>query len=626
MMKIKITVIIFLSVFALSSCSKKFDTQPFDRISGDVVWSSKANAETFIFSTYGLMYNYASGPGTDPYTLNTLGFDDIYNGAQSVFTGTFDKTADFGFNNWGTIRRCNQIITQVGASTGISDADKVALIAEGKFLRAMSYFDVARRIGRIVWINTVLAPTDSLLLHSTANPTESYKYIIQDLSDAIQGLPTTKIPGRANKYVAESFMTEVCLEAMAYENYPNAPANNPSDPLLDTVMKYGNDVIANGGYSLVSDYGSMFNDVAPTSSETIFAIYNTKLTTAVDNTPMQLYMLNVNNDAIKRFGGSPLFTSDATPFIAWVQHGPTNNLAEDYLVIDKADPTKALPWDQTSQFNAAIDQNASIPSSGNYNKEIPQAGGETSIEHGVVKPGSADNIWTLTNDGRDARYAASFISDSTQFYGQTITTDVHGNASRWSKIVGESYYVSLTNLYWKKGVYTNIPAPAFYYSTPTDYHYMCMRLGRVYLNMAEAYLLKNDVADAVAAFNMTRTVHGKLPPSTASDLATAWTDYKRERRVDLTLENDYYYSLLRWGRYGGPANHGNGGGGTIQELTQVPQVMDISKDLSSFSVVTGSFFGSNNVRVFDASKRYLFPIAQGYLDNNPNFGPQNPNW
>jgi hypothetical protein len=484
----------------------------------------------------------------------------------------------------------------------------------------MSYFSVARKIGRIVWIDKVLTPEDSLLLSSTANPTESYKYIIQDLEDAIQGLPTTHVAGRANKYTAAAMLTEVALEALAYKNYPNAPNISSSDPLLDKVIKNAQLVISQGGYSLESNYGSMFNDGNPQSPEIILGIYRSKINTTCDGTPMQLYTPNVSNDQINNYGGGPLLPSPIHIFEAWVQHGPTENMADAYLVIDKNDPTKALPWNQTSQFLNAIDQSVTIPVS-----TIPQANGETSVEHGVIKSGSSENIWTLTNTGRDARWQASIVSDSSLLYGQLLTTTIKGNATRWMKINGFAYYLSLSNMYWRKGEYNNV-SPRIYVGVPTDYHYVVTRLGRVYLNLAEAYLLKGDIANAEAAFNMTRTVHGQLPPSTATTLADAWTDYKRERRVDLVLENDYYWSLLRWGRYGGAANYGNPSGGAIPELTEVPRVMDISKNRQAFSIVQGSFFAQNNLRVFNNTRAYLFPIAQGYIDRNPKFGPQNPGW
>jgi hypothetical protein len=609
------------SALLAGSCKKSvLDTQPYNKVGEEVIWSTKANAETFIFSTYALMQSFAGGASTDARTTNTLGFDDIYNGSQAVFTESLDRNSDLGFNNWADIRRCNMIIEKVTASSGISEDDKKGLIAEGKFLRAMSYFDVARSTGRIVWIDKVLGPNDELLLPSTANPSESYNYIIKDLEDAIPDLPEAKVPGRANKYTAAAFLTEVCLQALAYQHYPDAANVKPGDPLLDKVIKYAK-VVTDGGYTLENNYGDMFNDLKPTSNEIIFGIYRKAINTSCASTPMQLMVPNMSNDQISQGGGSPLLSSPIRIFEAWVQHGPTQNISDDYLVIDQANPSQALRWDKTSQYLAAVDENASIP----VNK-IPVAAGETSVKHGVIKPSSTQTVWSLTNAGRDARWNASILSDSSsKFYGEILTTTINGNASRWLKISGKAYYQSLSNMYWRKGIYNNV-TPRIYADVNTDYHYVVTRLGRVLLNLAEAYLLKGDVSNAVVTFNKTRTIHGKLPASTAISLNEAWIDYKRERRVDLVLENDYYWSLLRWGRFGGPADSGISSGGVIPELTELPRVIDISKDRKYFSVVQGSFFSSNNVRAFN-TRRYLGPISQSsYLDRNPKFGPQNPGW
>lgn len=206
MKKIITTIGIITGLLALNSCKKVLDTLPTDRISPDIIWSSKANAETFIFSTYGIMNSFASGPGQDPYTTNIIAQGGI-GGANTVFSERPGLTnrSDYGFNNWSAVRRCNVIIKNVSESPGIADADKKELIAEAKFLRAMSYYNVARTIGRIVWIDKVLNENDEFLLPTTANPTESYNYIIKDLEDAIADLPSTKVSGRTNKYVAAAF-------------------------------------------------------------------------------------------------------------------------------------------------------------------------------------------------------------------------------------------------------------------------------------------------------------------------------------------------------------------------------------------------------------------------------------
>lgn len=612
--------IAIITLFSVTSCSDVLNTEPYDRIGEDVVWSNKANAETFIYSTYGIMNSYASGPRSDGYTQNLLSTDGTYNNYSPVFTETIDRYSDVGgFSNFSSIRRCNQIIAKVAESPSISDADKQALIAEGKFLRAMSYYNVARRVGRICWIDKVLAPEDVLTLPSTANPTESYNYIIKDLEDAVAGLPTDKVSGRANKYVAAAFLSQVCLQAAAYKNYPNPPALSANDPLIEKAINYGNMVVNDGGYSLETNYGDMFNEANPKSAEIIFAIYRKALNTTCDGTPMQNMVPNFNNDRIKSYGGSPLLKSSIQIFEAWLEHVPTYNLTKDYLTIDANDPNLAVEWDKTSQYlNAVIE--TTTPTHG-----LKKQDNESFVKVGTINPNSAESVWSLTNQKRDARWAQTFVTDSTNYMGELITTHLGGNANRWMKIGGFTYYTSISNMYWRKGIYTNVN-PRVYVGVQTDYHYVVMRLGKVYLNLAEAYLLKGNIAKAVEMLNKTRVVHGKLPASTANTLAEAWKDYKRERRVDLVLEDDYYYSLLRWGRYGGDANSNIASGGNIPELTEKPFVMDISNDRKAFSVIQGTFWSSSNIRNFTPNKRYLFPIQQGLIEQNSEFGPQNPGW
>lgn len=635
MKKIISTIGILASVLVLNSCKKVLDAEPLDKVSEDVVWSTKANAETFIYGTYGsVMGAYQSGPGTDYYTTNILAQAGNAGAAGNVFLERINNTSDLGFNNWAAVRKCNIIIKKVAESTGISDADKKALIAEGKFLRAMSYFNVARRIGRIVWIDKPLTENDELKLPSTANPTESYAYIIKDLEDAVADLPTAKVAGRTNKYVAAAFLTEVYLEALAYKNYPAAPNVSPTDPFLDKIISNAQLVIS-GGYTLESDYEGMFNETKSTSNEIIYAVYQKAINNYVGNTPMQNSVPNIPAKRINDYGASPLFVK-SMPFECWPENFPAQNLADEYLTVDKADPTKVLPWNQTSQYQNAVDETINVispyyPAAANPlvypHDKVATLSGETIVKQGRIKPGSTETFWTLANENRDARWKATIISDSTRFYGELFTTCMRGNANRFlGEINGAGYGLGLSNMYWRKGIYTNV-SPSFLNSVQTDYHYVCTRLGRVYLNLAEAYLLKGDLTNALINLNKTRVAHGQLPASQAGTLTAAWIDYKRERRVELTEENDFYYSLLRWGRFGGDANDGRASGATITNLTEPIRVMETSKDRKSFCVVTGSFRnGGYNQRVFNFDRRYLFPIPQGFIDANSKFGPQNPNW
>lgn len=620
---------LFVCLLGLNACKKVLETEPYDRISEDVVWSSKSNAETFVFSTYDAITNsFASGPGVDARTSNILGQDGIAGDAYPVFSETLTNNSDYGFNNWANVRRCNLIMKKVQESAGIADADKKTMIAEAKFLRALSYYSIARSTGRIVWIDRVLTPDDELKLPSTANPAESYKLIIKDLEDAVADLPTIKVAGRTNKYVAASFLTEICLQAIAYQNYPNAANVSASDPLLQKVIDNANLVINNGGYSLEADYGGMFNETKNVSPEIILAIYKKAINTTVQDTPMQFMVGNLKPDKLVPMEGYPAYLIPDL-FNCWPGNFPCENLTDEYLVKDDADPTKALPWHQTSQYKAAVDESASVTipyqKIGLKDNVIPKLAEETIVKQGRIKSGSTETVWSLTNRNRDARWASSIVSDSTKFYGDNLVTAVKGNACRWISVNGGIWGASLSNMYWRKGVYTNV-TPTLLNVSKTDYHYVCMRLGRVFLNMAEAYLLKGDLANAKIFLNKTREFHGKIPASMASSSSEVWKDYKRERRVELTEENDYYWSLLRWGRYGGDANNNIASGGTIPELTEPIRVMDITRDRKGFAIVTGPFANGYNDRKFNPNRRYLMPISQRFIDNNPKFGPQNFGW
>jgi hypothetical protein len=618
-------------LFSCLSCKKILNVPDLSAISGSQVWGNTNTAYDFVYQTYSdvLGYQWTGGTGNptqqlaeDAYTVDNLTYANIYgqNYTENIFSGTLNNNddADEGYNDFRRILECNQIIDNVAASSGISASDKVELIAHGYFLRGITNYYEARAFGKIVWIDTVLTQNEQLRLPTVSSPAQSWHYVIQDLEAAAAGLPTTPTPGLANKYVAEAFLSEACLEAEAYSNYPNGPSFSPGDTLLQRAISSAQDVIANGGYAMDANYGEMFNGGNPNASEIIFSEYFNSVTETMLSTPMQWEVVNLTNGYIQKYGGSPMLNNPGI-FQAWNTSGPTQNLAEDYLVVDQNNPSQALPWDSTSQFKTAVSE-STRPSL----TDIPHNAGETDVQYGIVNPASGQTVWTLSNVGRDARWAASIISDSTHFQGETLTTCILGNATRWMNIFGITGDNSLSNLYWSKGVWT--VSPNYFYTTPTNYAFVIMRLGRVYLNLAEAYLLEGDLGDAVAALNQTRTIHGNLPPSTASDLATAWTDYKRERRVDLTTEGDYYWSLLRWGLYGGAANHGNPQVGDIPELDQAPLVMDISKDRMKFNVVTGSFYALNNVRKFDYPRRYLFPIAYTqYILPNPNI-VQNPGW
>ena len=569
------------------------DTQPFEKFGEDVVWSTRANADAFMFNIYRTIVReqYTEFVNEEQYTNNS-----IHVNGTAMTREEITRESDYGFNQFSRIRQCNMAIEKVSVSNELIERDKTELIAEAKFLRAMIYYYLAKRFGIVVWVDRVLTTNEETYkLPTTPDISTSYGYIIKDLEEAAIGMAESTPSGRANKYSAYTLLSEVCLQAAAYTG---------DESLYQKAINAADAVISSGKYSLDADYEGIFNETKRYSDEIILGVYRDKTNTNCDGiADMQNVVPNTNNDRVILTNASPLFIVDKI-FEAWLWWSPSQNLIDEYLVIDQT-TQKAVRWDQSTQFLS------------NVTKVTPSA--SIVKDTGYIANDSRINDWMY--QFRDKRFYATIVYDSCVWFNETVTTCERGNLHR---LVNGSLgpHVGITGYYWRKGVY-NV-SPRVFYGLPTDYHWVVFRLGEVYLNKAEALLRQNKITEAVATLNITREFHGGLPPSEAVTSAEAWMDYKRERRVELTKEGDYYWSLLRWGKYGGDANSGIAPGGKIAELIEPATYIEIAKDRKSYKIeeITHS---QNNVRIFDETRRYLFPIPNGQRVQNENLG-QNPNW
>lgn len=594
--------LLFCTAGVLQGCNDFLDTKPSESYSEELVWSSRSTAEAFILQTYNnVIPKYTDFKTEDCLTTNSV---YVYQGSPNAVRELVDRGWDFGFGDFGTVRRCNLIIEKVAASP-IDEKSKTELIAEGKMLRAMTYYYQAKHTGRVIWVDRVLTEEDDFNLKLTSTIKESYDYILKDLDDGIAGLPTESKAGRLNKNAALALKSEVCLTAAAYTG-EKALFQQAIDA-VDAIQ----------GYTLDSNYEGMFNqDGAYSSPEIILARYRSKDNNTCGNTLMQEMIPNQNNDAIKNFGCSPVMKTDFI-FECWMSHAPSQNLVDNYLVIDRL-TNQAVPWNESTQFKNSVNE---VPVSDVADmaydpKELVNGKGY------VSKDGTKLN--ELVYGDRDKRFYATIVYDSCLFYGETITMCQKGNLNRCSRVGNPgTSHMPLTNYMWRKSIYNVSPRP--FVDVLTDYHYVVFRLGRVLMNKAEALLCQGKWQEAMNVINKTREVHGGLPASTATNLAEAWIDYKRERNVELPLEGDYYWSLLRWGKYGQEANHGLAPTSVIPELNCPATFSEISKDRQRMFVGQVQF--TNDQREF-RTRRYLFPIPQGVINANPALSDadQNPEW
>ena len=613
---VSLAFLIFL--FGMMSCNV-LDTEPFESYDEATVWGSKSTADAFVTGTMSsVMYGYVNGNQTtwEERTSNAV----HSNGGIGFVRETMDRySGDGGFGNFGTIRNCNLIIEKVTEYTGkgLSEAEGKELVAKGKLLRALTYYQQARTMGRFVWVDRVLAPADTasngLMMPTTKTTTESYTYILNDLDAAIPDLPASVKSGELSRNMAYAFKSEIALQAAAYET----DANKKKEWLKASIDAAN----AVEGCSLASAYGNVFNETDRYSNEIIFAIYRDKANTNCEAiVPMQNVIPNTSNDGLQKNGCGPLFkTNGGQPFIGWLWWAPTQHLVDAYEVIDEA-TGNGVAWNESSQFK----NNVTVVEGSAPDWAIDQEKAEV-LYYGNVKGDKSISEIMYTN--RDARFYDTFVYDGATWWSEDIRLTVKGNL--WRKVNGGlGPHIGLTNYFWRKGVYH--VEPRLTNATPTNYHFVVTRYGRVLLNKAEAILWlagmgEGNYSEAVDICNQTRTVHGKLPAKQVNSLEEAWKFYKQERRCELPMENDYYWTLLRWGKHGGYANNGVAPGGKIAGFTEIPTYIEITNDRKSFYIGKVTH-GDNDIREFREDRRYLLPIPQGQIDRNPNLGPQNPGW
>ncbi|WP_321335411.1 RagB/SusD family nutrient uptake outer membrane protein [uncultured Bacteroides sp.] len=126
---------------------------------------------------------------------------------------------------WGDgfkiIRQANTLITDLPKHPELG-AQTDAWIAEAKFIRAWVYFQLVKRYGGLPLIETpqTLDPNDETTLYvARSSHADTFDFILKDLDDAYEGLPSTSDAGRANKYVAAAFKSRVALYAATTARY-----------------------------------------------------------------------------------------------------------------------------------------------------------------------------------------------------------------------------------------------------------------------------------------------------------------------------------------------------------------------------------------------------------------------
>ncbi|MCH7413499.1 RagB/SusD family nutrient uptake outer membrane protein [Belliella sp. R4-6] len=242
--------LVVLLLFIGVSCDT-LEQEPVNQIEVEGAITTNRNAQLALAGIYDAMQS------TNYYGLRYLYYQDAYTD-NLAHAGTFTTDQEVSSrrinpsnlqirSTWQTmysvIRNANFVIFSAPDIENISDAQRLAIIAEARFMRSYVYFDMLRVFGGVPLISDFIADTESLDFSPRASVQEVYQFIIDDLTFAETNLGNTaNAPFRARRFAATALLARVYLQQ----------GNNA------LAAQKASEVISSGTYALQSAYSDIF--------------------------------------------------------------------------------------------------------------------------------------------------------------------------------------------------------------------------------------------------------------------------------------------------------------------------------------------------------------------------------
>jgi len=307
-------VLIAVGIISIFSCQDYLAENNIANVSASSYYTTAAGLEDAVKATYGIIKEFY---GTElGFSMTVFGTDTYTNGADGShkylnwYNNQHNSAAAYFRDTWRIFyRSINQANAVINRAEAIDDMDanlKNTRLAEVKFLRALSYFNLVRHYGDV---HLSLEETEGV--ETTANrtsKTEIYNAIISDLNEAISALPDSQTDyGRVTKPAAQFLLAKVHL------------TNGNAQGAVDNMTA----VINNPRFSLLEEWSDLWDINNEENSEVVFSIINSKqqVDEGLDNFGHRghLYFL-------MEYDKKPGMTRDTENGRPWKRFRPTNYL------------------------------------------------------------------------------------------------------------------------------------------------------------------------------------------------------------------------------------------------------------------------------------------------------------
>ena len=521
------------SILIITACKKFLDKPPLGTLNPAVLATEKG-IQGLLIGAYSLVDGAGAAgdgfaSGASNWIFGGVTSDDAYKGSDPTDVAeaapmeqwvSLTPTNSAITQKWNLCyagaQRCNDVINTMKLATDISAAKQTLITAQALFLRAFYHFEIKKIFNKIIYADETVNPTNI----NVSNATDVWPKIEADLTAAVANLPDSwpGEPGRANKWAAKALQAKVLMFQKKY---------TAAYPILQ-------DIIANGKtaggtkYALMPKFFSNFNPAQKNSAESVFAAQ----TSVKDNSSVDW-----GGDPNGNFGDILNFPYTGGPGACCGFYNPSQDLANAF----KTDAVTGLPLLDTYFQGLNVSDEGTSPYVGTVDPRIDWTMGRPGIPYldWGLHPG-VNWIRNPVNDGNKSPlknvYAASqkdaFTDVGSAYWGPTELVANNVNIIRFADVI-----------LWA----AECAAEA------ND-----LAQARVYVNMIRTraadptgWVYKNSAYDAPSATYSTQTtpasnykvgLYASFPDKTFAVKAIQF-----ERRLELAMEGQRFFDLVRWG-------------------------------------------------------------------------------
>lgn len=541
--KIYTTLVVSLAiVMATTSCEDRLDEQPRSVLTPEY-FTTSAGLQAGVTAAYArFRYFYANEGGMN---MTVYGTDEYTHAQQTtnpplnVYDDQLNPIlGDLGaaWNNaYPAINTCNGIIELGVEATDLEPAERNALIAEAKFIRAQWYFILVQFFGGVT-LDLGSGPlqfnTSTENFASRATLEESYDAIIDDLVSITDGgdddlpdaRPGTADAGRAWKASALHLLSKVYLtrgwsDAAQADDFQRA--YDTAKELIDNKATYGVDLLPD--FAQVHEQGNEWN------SETLWQV--NWIDDVVFNSNTAFGGPNYQNRS--NFFFNPFYEQN-TPGVArdveygrvWVRYCPTS-YTTNIAFADKLNDTR---YDKSFRTVWYVND----PTRNNP-KGLEM--GDTAIW--MVPAHLAEEVEPTINERRYVVFTPTEATDPTVYFGENYE-DYDGYNEQ------NKYYPALLKFLSTQPREGNDP------NVTSVRPFIVYRFAETYLIAAEAALQLGNTQEAADLINVIRTraaapgAEAIMTANTLTDLQNEGIDYILDERTrELVGEQMRWFDLVR---------------------------------------------------------------------------------